>query len=329
MLLVAGILMPSCQSMSSAKIVVYTSVDQVFSEPILKLFEERYGIQVLPVYDVEAAKTTGLVNRLIAEKGRPQADVFWSGEFVQTISLKKEGVLAPYKSASAADIPGQYKDSDGYWTGFSGRAHVLLVNTTLVPAANYPKSVLDLVDDKWQATKIGVAYPLFGTTANEAAALYAVLGRDKARVFYQKLHDRGIRVVDGASVVRDLVSNGQLMMGFADTDDGCEAMANGAPVTIVFLDQNGMGSLVIPNTVGLIANAPHPDHAKKFIDFLLSPEITKSLVEAGWCHIPLRSIDVHLRCNLNTNIKSMNVSLEDVYSQLAVSAKDLSEIYIR
>ena len=50
----------------------------------------------MPVYDVEAAKTTGLVNRLIAEKDRPQADVFWSGEFAQTIKLKEEGVVSAY-----------------------------------------------------------------------------------------------------------------------------------------------------------------------------------------------------------------------------------------
>ena len=83
-------------------VVVYTSVDQVYSEPVFRDFEKETGIHVLPVYDVEATKTTGLVNRLIAEKARPQADVFWSGEFSQTIVLKNESVLAPYQSPSAA-----------------------------------------------------------------------------------------------------------------------------------------------------------------------------------------------------------------------------------
>ena len=80
-------------------------MDQVFSEPILKLYEKRTGIRVLPVYDVEAAKTTGLVNRLITEKDHPQADVFWNGEFVQTLLLQTDGLLAPYQSPNSADIP--------------------------------------------------------------------------------------------------------------------------------------------------------------------------------------------------------------------------------
>ena len=75
------------------ELVVYTSVDLVYSEPVFMEYEKSSGIRVLPVYDVEAAKTTGLVNRLIAEKGNPRADVFWSGEFAQTILLREEGVL--------------------------------------------------------------------------------------------------------------------------------------------------------------------------------------------------------------------------------------------
>jgi iron(III) transport system substrate-binding protein len=125
----SAVLLTGCQPDNTKKIVVYTSVDQVFSEPVLKLFEKRTGIRVLPVYDVEAAKTTGLVNRLITEKDHPQADIFWNGEFVQTLLLQADGLLAPYQSPNSADIPAQYVDPQGYWTGFAGRARVLLVNT--------------------------------------------------------------------------------------------------------------------------------------------------------------------------------------------------------
>jgi iron(III) transport system substrate-binding protein len=62
------------------QVVVYTSLDKVFSVPILKAFEKETGIKVLDVYDSEATKTTGLVNRLIAEKNNPRADVFWNSK---------------------------------------------------------------------------------------------------------------------------------------------------------------------------------------------------------------------------------------------------------
>ncbi|MDR0851133.1 MAG: hypothetical protein LBN36_01425, partial [Clostridiales Family XIII bacterium] len=66
-------------------LVVYTAVDQIFSEPVLKDFEAQTGIKVEAVYDMEANKTTGLVNRILAEKEHPVCDVFWNNEFVQTI----------------------------------------------------------------------------------------------------------------------------------------------------------------------------------------------------------------------------------------------------
>lgn len=159
--------------------VVYTTVDQVYSEPILKEFEAKTGIHVLPVYDVEATKTTGMVNRLIAEKNRPLADVFWNGEFAQTLLLKEQGVLAIYHSPSATDIPAEYADSEGYWTGFGGRARVLLVNTNLISPDNYPDSIFDLLEPPLPGKQIGIAYPMFGTSATHAAALYAVLGQEK------------------------------------------------------------------------------------------------------------------------------------------------------
>ena len=90
------------------EVVIYTSVDQVYSEPVFKTFEEKSGIRVKAVYDVEAAKTTGLVARLEAEKSRPQADVFWNGEFAQTLNLAEKGLFEAYKSPSAADISDRF-----------------------------------------------------------------------------------------------------------------------------------------------------------------------------------------------------------------------------
>ena len=86
-------------------VTVYVSTDRVFSEPVLREYEKRSGVQVNAVYDTEETKSTGLANRLLAEKARPQADVFWSNEPVRTLVLKSRDVLAPYRSPSAKGIP--------------------------------------------------------------------------------------------------------------------------------------------------------------------------------------------------------------------------------
>ena len=101
---------------------IYTAVDQVHSEKIFEQFEKDTGIKVNPVYDLEANKTTGLTNKILAEKDHPVCDVFWNNEFAQTIELQRQGALAPYVSPAASDIPDAYKDKDGYWTAFGCRA---------------------------------------------------------------------------------------------------------------------------------------------------------------------------------------------------------------
>ena len=60
------------------EVTVYVSTDRIFSEPILQAYERKTGVKVNAVYDTEETKSTGLANKLLAEKNNPQADVFWS-----------------------------------------------------------------------------------------------------------------------------------------------------------------------------------------------------------------------------------------------------------
>lgn len=327
--LVAGvILFSSGDKTSDETVIIYVSVDQVFSEPILKEYEKMTGIKVRAVYDVEATKTTGLLNRLIAEKDHPIADVFWNGEFSRTITLKEEGILASYKSPSGLDIPEKYHDPEEYWTGFGGRARVLLVNTEMVQT--YPDSLFDLLNETYDGDEIAIAYPMFGTSATHAAALYSVLGPEEGKRFYQNLADKGVRVVDGNSVVRDLVADGSVSIGLTDTDDAYGALERGAPVKIIVPDQgeNGIGTLVIPNTVALIKDAPHKEQGKHLIDYILSKEVEAELVESGWFQITLRDIEV-TKNQFNGSIKSMDVNLNNVNDHHDEAMADLRDIFIR
>ena len=317
-------------SQSPDPVIVYTSVDQIYSEPILDQFEEDTGIEVRAVYDVEAAKTTGLVNRLIAEKDAPRADVWWNSEIIQTLVLKEQGVLAPYASPEAEALPDTYRDPDGFWAGVAGRARVLIINTNRVAEPDTINSVYDLINPNWDGDMIGIAYPLFGTAATHAASLYSYLGPQAARDYYQALVSHGVNVVDGNSVVRDLVANGTLAFGLTDTDDACGALLRGDPVAIIFPDQNDMGTLVIPGTVAQIAGAPHPEQAQVLIDYLLSTQVEQMLVEAGFSHIPIHpDVDVAETCISTQNIRVMKVDFSQVYGFMETLQAELREIFLR
>jgi len=329
--------LPACAGQTEDRqVVIYTSVDQVYAEPVLKRFTAETGILVKPVYDVEATKTSGLVNRLIAEKERPLADVFWSGEFVQTLLLQDKGVLQAYRSPNATDIPGLYKDPDGYWTGFAGRMRVLLVNKNKINHDQAPATVDDLLDPAIPGEQVGMAQPLFGTTLAHAAAVYAVRGPQQGRAFFQALKARGIQVVDGNSVVRDMVADGRLGVGMLDSDDACVALNNGAPVKIIIPDQMpaqtggaALGTLIIPSTLGVVAGAPHLAEGRALVDFLLRPQTEQALVDAGWSHVPLHPGLKAGGCFKGVKVIGMTAPLRDIYAQLAAAQKDLTEIYIQ
>lgn len=313
------------------QVVIYTSVDQIYAEPILRQFELETSMKVLAVYDTEASKTTGMVNRLIEEKKRPQADVFWNGEFMQTLSLQGENVLDSYISKNAESIPAKFKDANGYWTAFGGRARVFLVNTQLVQENDYPTGIADLFNEKFEPYSIGLAMPIFGTTATHAAALYALNGHDDAKAYYQAVADRGIRIVDGNSVVRDMVADGVLAYGLTDTDDALGAIRKGSPVKMIVPDQgeNGIGTLLVPNTVALIKGAPHKESAKLFIDWILREETEKRLVEIDWCQTTVRPIQELSTIEELQNIKTMDVNFINVRSSMEASKQDLTEMFVK
>ncbi len=310
-------------------VVVYTSLDQVFSEPILKAFEAKTGVKVKAVYDSEATKTTGLVNRLIAEKNHPQADVFWNSESGRTIVLKKKDVLAAYQSPVASDIPSGFKDNEHFWTGFAARCRVLIYNTQLLTNEKFPKSILELSRPVWKK-QVALAYPLFGTTATHAAALFVHMGEDKAKQYFRNLKDNGIVIVDGNASSRDRVAEGRVSIGFTDTDDAFVAMKQGRSVDILWPDNDGMGTLLIPNTVALIKDGPNPDNGKKLIDFLLSKEVEKMLAFADGGQIPLRDdVDRPEHVPALSEIKAMDVDFEKVAENMEASGKFLQQLFVR
>jgi iron(III) transport system substrate-binding protein len=214
--------------------------------------------------------------------------VFWSNEPVRTLVLKSRGVLAPYRSPNAEGIPAALRDPEGYWTGFSARMRVIAYNASLVPADDAPRSVLDLADPKWNG-QVAIADPRFGSTSFHVAALYTVLGDERADAFFRRLKANGVRVVDGNSVVRDLVVRGEVKVGLTDTDDVNVALEAGERIAMVLPDRDGMGVPMMPNMVSLVANGPRPEEGQRLIDYLLSPDVERQLAESEAVQIPLHA----------------------------------------
>ncbi|MCI0748539.1 MAG: extracellular solute-binding protein [Verrucomicrobia subdivision 3 bacterium] len=324
-LAVAGLIGCKPSNKLSNTVVVYTSVDDVFARPVCEQFQKQTGIEVKLVPDTEETKSTGLLNRLIAEKARPVADVFWSGDPVRAAVLKAKGISAPFKAANPADATGRFSDSAGHWSALSARARVLIVNTNLVPVSDAPRSLNAFLDPKWKG-KACLANPLFGTTSMHAAALFETMGEAKAKEFFEGLRANGVKMLSSNGEVKRRVAAGELAFGLTDTDDASVAMKEGKAVAMIYPDQDGAGTLIVPNAAVLIANGPNPERGKKFIEYLLTAAVEQSLAESEAAQMPLRpGVTVPSGVKRVEEIKTMAVD----YEKLGARLEELSAGFLR
>ncbi len=305
------------RSSSIAPVVIYTSLDRSFSEPILTEFSKRTGIEVRPVYDTESTKTVGLVNRIRAERNRPRCDVFWNNEILNTLLLAQEGLLRPTTPANAAHYPPGVRDPGSLWHGFAARARVLIVNTELLAGGPPPGSMYDLLDAKWRG-RIGIAKPVAGTTASHVACLFALLGEADAVTYLEGLKANEVSIESGNKSCARNVASGVLAMAWTDTDDAIIEVERGYPVMIVYPDNgpNGVGTLFIPNTLTALAGSPNSSGADRLIDYLLSPDVEQRLAAGPSAQIPLGRESVpSTRTRGPKEVKSMSVDFAEAARQ--------------
>ena len=284
----AALAVNGCVRGAGTGVVVYCALDSEYAQPLLTDIAKQLGIAILPKFDVESTKTVGLVNAIMAEGTRPRCDLFWNNEILNTVRLAQQGLLAPLEIEEAKQFPESFRDPEGYWCGFAARARVLLVNTLAAGDAGLPTSLGDLARPVWQG-RCSMAKPLFGTTASHAAVLFATWGQEKAKDFFASLKRNNIQIAGGNKGVAQDVAAGVAAVGWTDTDDAFWAVRQGAPVKIVYPDQegNGEGVLVLPNTLSIVRGAPKKEEAKRVAAQILSQEVERKLAEGASGQIPL------------------------------------------
>jgi iron(III) transport system substrate-binding protein len=272
----------------ATEVVVYCALDREFSEPILKDFEKETRIAVQAVYDVESTKSVALAQRILRERNRPRCDVYWNNEILNTLRLERNGLLAADESAAGGEYDKHWRSPANRWYGFAARARVLIVNEKKLAGRKAPERIEELGDPEWK-NEVGIAKPLFGTTATHVACLFAKWGAEKTKAWLRKLQSNGVKILSGNKRVAEEVGAGMLTMGLTDTDDAAIEIAAGRSVRQVFLDQeaDGLGSLVIPNTLALIEGSPHREAARKLREYLLTPAVEIKLANCPSKQMPL------------------------------------------
>jgi iron(III) transport system substrate-binding protein len=286
LLLLLAVLALDCRRERQREIVVYTSVDQPFSEPVFKDFEKTTGVRVHAVYENAEAGNRNVVDRLMASE-EPKADVLWAGDPIGAFRVIESGKAEPLDSAGSRQVPSAWRSPEGTWSALAARAGVLLVNRNKAAQGPMPTSVRDLAAPAWRH-QTAMASPQHGTTAMIVASWYAKWGDERADAFLAALKENGVRVVPSGAEVGRLVVAGEVTFGLVDTDEAHEATQESTHVAVVYPDQEADGTLLMPTTVVAISGGRNPETARQLIDYLLSAEVEQHMAEQA-ARIPLRA----------------------------------------
>ena len=268
-------------------LVVYCAHDAVYSEAVLRSFEQRTGIPVSVKFDTEATKSLGLVELLAREKDAPRCDVFWNNEVLGTVYLKEQGVLDAYKGPGYERIPIAFKDPEGCWAGFGARLRVYIVNTEQLAAT--PEAVEGALAG--DLSHVAIAKPLYGTTLTQYTALWSLWGGEKLKAWHEDWRRRGVQEATGNAHVRELVARGTCKLGLTDSDDFFLVRDAGRPVAAVPVRVGAGQVICIPNTVAIIKGTRRMEEARRLADYLLSEECELVLAASSSRQVPLGPVD--------------------------------------
>jgi iron(III) transport system substrate-binding protein len=255
------------------KLVFYTAIDLKVAESLAKRFEAQYGIKV----QVERTGSERVFQRVAQERASRiyAVDVLDGSDQALFITWKREGILEPYVPHDAAKWPADVRDADGAYVATRYTLMPIGYNTNLVKPEDAPKSFADLLDPKWTG-RIVKAHP--GYSGGIVTSTFQV-ARALGWGYFEKLGKQKVMQIQSSTEPPKKLALGER----AISADGLEYMhitlqESGAPIAIVYPTE---GTPIIPGCSGIAKNAPNPNAARLFMNFLASRDTQQFLVDAA------------------------------------------------
>ncbi|HWP57930.1 MAG TPA: extracellular solute-binding protein [Candidatus Acidoferrales bacterium] len=265
------------------EVVWYGGGSSEIDDIIGKNFSKKYPFVQAKKFRIQSQK---LLVRFEAESraGKHVADIVRTTDWYIDI-FKKKGLLLPYDSPERKFYASELKDRDGYYTALYKFLHTTAYNTELVRKQDLPRSYDDLLDPKWKG-KLGLEDAAYVWFVN----LLKIKGESAGVEYMKKLARQNVSLRSGTTLLTSLVAAGEIPFVLDIYAYSVERLKQkGAPIQWHVIEP----AIVHTVTAGISKNAPHPNAAKLFMDYLLSEEgqktyLTESLepartgIDAPW-----------------------------------------------
>ena len=263
LLLAAGLASVGAQ----ARVLAYTAHEEDIIAGMVPLCKAETGL----ILEFVKLGSGDVIKRVVAEAANPQCDVIWSigGEQLEANS----GVLEKYVPKDWDKIDPVFKVGTN-WLPYTGIMNVLVVNTELVPPGRMPKGWKELADPWWKG-KVSSATPDKSGSSYMQLSNVLLAFKDQGWDVYRELVTNFF-ISTSSGAVPKYVNDGEALVGITLEDNAYRYVKGGGPVKIVYPAE---GVIAAPDGIALVKGAPHPEAAKKFIDWCLSTGAQNFLVD--------------------------------------------------
>lgn len=251
----------------------YTSTPVRAAQYIATEFERRTGIKV------ELLRTGGgeVIRRFQQEAaaGRIAADVITMSDMSAAIDMTRRGRFVPFRPQGFDKVIADAKDPEGNFIAQRLTMVGILVRTDKVAEAERPSTWRDLTAPKYKGMLV-MADPSF--TAIQLVVV-ATLSQKLGWPFYEALRKNDTLVVQSHEQIYDTVKRGERVMAAESSDPRIYTGGELPPNMISVIPRDG--AIQVPSPTAVVQGSPHPNAAKLFAQFNLTPEIQHKFTEEG------------------------------------------------
>ena len=218
---------------------------------------------------VRFGETGDLAATLVEEGSNSPADVFFAQEPGGIGAVEDAGLLAELPKDILNSVPPSYRDPEGRWVGVTGRARAIAYGPD-VERDELPDSPLELTDPQWKG-RVGWG-PATDTLQQYVTALRLTEGEDTAREWLEGMVANDAVAFPDNVTIRDAVANGEIDVGLINHYYIAQAIAAEGPdyPVALYFPPEGLGSLLLLTSVGVLESSERKDEAFDFIRSLLS-----------------------------------------------------------
>ena len=260
-------------------LVVYGSCEEEYLAAACEHFKELYGIDV----QYQRLSTGEVQSKIEEESGNPSGDVWFGGTTDPYNEAAKGGLLEPYEAKNASHITKDtYKDADNNWFGIYTGLLGIMVNKDELErkGLDAPADFKDLLDEKYKGLIWSSNYNTAGTAKLIVNTMIQKYGHDEGIQFLVDL-DKNIAVyTKSGSGPSKNIGTGECTIGLGFLHDGIyQIVDNGYENIGLVVPSSGTSCEV--GATAIFKGAKHPNAAKLWIEYALSPECVSLAAENG------------------------------------------------